>query len=64
VLVLKRKNEQFVEVTHVKSGETFRVYTKNIQGGADGGTVQLGFDDPGHLFQIERPERARPQRAD
>jgi hypothetical protein len=56
MLVLKRKEGQWVELTH-RSGDVVRVRTCEIQAGRPG-TVNLAFDDDARNFEIERPERA------
>ncbi len=55
MLVLRRKEGQWVEITH-KSGDVvrFRVYDINEAGQ---GRVNLAFDDPDRHFTIQRPER-------
>jgi hypothetical protein len=55
MLVLKRKEGQWVEVTH-RSGDVLRIRACNIQG-ANPGHVNLAFDDDARNFEIERPER-------
>ena len=58
MLVLRRKEGQWIEVTH-RSGEVlrFRVYDVSGESGAPG-RVNLAFDDPDRNFAIQRPERA------
>ena len=55
MLVLRRTEGQWVEVTH-KSGDKmrFRVYDLGHEGS---GRVHLAFDDPARNFAIQRPER-------
>lgn len=55
MLVLRRNEGQWVEVTH-KSGDTlrFRVYDLGHEGGR---RAHLAFDDPARNFSIQRPER-------
>ncbi|MBX6311940.1 MAG: hypothetical protein IRY99_03320 [Isosphaeraceae bacterium] len=59
MLVLRRKDGQWVEITH-RSGDVlrFRVYNLHSQPGQ----AHLAFDDEAHHFTIQRPERphARP----
>ena len=55
MLVLDRKEGQWVEVTH-KSGDVLRVRVCQIEGG-DPGRLKLAFDDDARNFSIERPER-------
>jgi hypothetical protein len=59
MLVLRRTEGQWVEVTH-RSGDVLRIRVYGICGRAPG-TAHLAFDDPPRHFVIERPERqARP----
>lgn len=55
MLVLRRTEGQWVEVTH-KSGDTlkFRVYDLS---GESPGRVHLAFEDAERNFEIQRPER-------
>ena len=55
MLVLKRKEGQWVEVTH-RSGDVLRIRVCKIEGGAPG-HLNLAFDDDARHFEIERPER-------
>lgn len=55
MLVLKRKDGQWVEITH-KSGDVLRVRIYKIEPGLPG-HVNLAFDDDARHFEIERPER-------
>jgi hypothetical protein len=55
MLVLKRKEGQWVEVIH-HSGDTLRVRVYGICGGVPG-RVNLAFDDGPRNFEIRRPER-------
>ena len=55
MLVLRRKEGQWVEITH-KSGDTIRVRVYNIRT-PHPGQVDLAFDDDDHNFLIQRPER-------
>ena len=55
MLVLKRKEGQWVEVTH-RSGDLLRVRVCQIESGRPG-QLNLAFDDDARNFAIERPER-------
>ena len=55
MLILRRKEGQWVELTH-KSGDTVRIRVYNIRSRYPG-QLDLAFDDPDHLFTIQRPER-------
>lgn len=55
MLVLKRKEGQWVEVTH-RSGEILRIRVCKIEPGQPG-HLNLAFDDDARNFEIERPER-------
>ena len=56
MLVLRRKDGQWIEVTH-RSGDVLRIRVYDV--GRDGpGRVQLGFEDADRNFDIQRPERA------
>ncbi len=60
MLVLRRTEGQWVEVTH-RSGDRlrFRVYDLRSE---QPGRVHLAFDDAARNFEIQRPERAsRPR---
>lgn len=62
MLALKRKEGQWIEVTHT-SGDVLRFRVYNLCGEFPG-RVDLAFDDPERNFDIQRPERAlRQQRA-
>lgn len=54
MLVLRRREGQWVEITH-SSGDVIRVRVYGIDGVA--GRVNLAFDDDDRNFVIERPER-------
>jgi hypothetical protein len=56
VLVLKRKEGHWLEVTHAASGDVLRVRVQDIKPGK----LNLVFDDPERNFAIERPERRPP----
>lgn len=55
MLILRRKEGQWVELTH-KSGDKIRVRVYNIRARYPG-QLDLAFDDDAHNFKIERPER-------
>jgi hypothetical protein len=55
MLVLRRKEGQWVEVTH-KSGDTIRIRVYNIRSRYPS-QLDLGFQDETHSFRIQRPER-------
>ena len=57
MLVLKRKEGQWVEVTH-RSGDVLRIRVCRIEPGMPG-QLNLAFDDDARYFEIERPERKR-----
>jgi hypothetical protein len=57
MLVLKRKEGQWVHVTH-KSGDVLRLRIYDIEPGVPG-RVNVAFDDDARNFAIERPERER-----
>ena len=61
MLVLKRKEGQWVEVTH-RSGDVLRIRVCKIEGGTPG-HLNLAFDDTARHFEIERPERRHGQPA-
>jgi hypothetical protein len=55
MLVLRRTDGQWVEVTH-RSGDVLRIRVYGVCSRAPG-TAHLAFDDPPRNFAIERPER-------
>jgi hypothetical protein len=55
MLVLRRKEGQWIEVTH-KSGDVLRVRVYNLCSEVPG-RVNLAFDDQARNFEIQRPER-------
>lgn len=61
MLVLKRKEGQWVEVTH-RSGDVLRIRVCKIESGAPG-HLNLAFDDEPRNFEIERPERRHDRAA-
>ncbi len=58
MLVLKRREGQWVEITH-KSGDTIRIRVYNIRSRYPG-QLDLAFEDEARNFEIQRPERALP----
>lgn len=58
MLVLKRKEGQWVEITHSSSGDQLRIRLYDLCGGHSG-RANLAFDDPARNFEIQRPERFR-----
>lgn len=57
MLVLKRKEGQWVEITH-RSGDLIRIRVCEIVAGYPG-HLNLAFDDEARNFEIQRPERNR-----
>lgn len=57
MLVLKRREGQWVEVTH-RSGDVLRIRVYAIEPGQPG-YLNLAFEDDARHFAIERPERHR-----
>ncbi len=57
MLVIRRNDGQWVEVTH-SSGDVLRFRVYGVSQGPGIGRVQLAFDDPERNFEIQRPERA------
>ncbi len=55
MLVLKRKEGEWVEITH-KSGDVLRIKVYDISGRSPA-RANLAFDDAARNFQIQRPER-------
>lgn len=66
MLVLKRKEGQWIDLTH-RSGDVIRIRVGQIEAGRPG-TLNLTFDDDARNFAIERPERvareAKPKPAE
>lgn len=58
MLVLKRKEGQWIEVTHSKSGDVMRIRVCKIEAG-NPGHLNLAFEDDARNFEIQRPERYR-----
>jgi len=52
MLVLKRWDGQWVEITH-HSGDVLRIRIYNVERGQ----ASLAFDDDARNFEIKRPER-------
>jgi hypothetical protein len=59
MLVLKRREGQWVDITHPASGDVFRLRIYGITAG-EPGRVNIAFDDPDRNFEIRRPERHAP----
>lgn len=55
MLILRRKEGQWVEITH-RSGDTIRIRVYNIRARYPG-QLDLAFDDSERNFAIQRPER-------
>ena len=55
MLVLKRKEGQWVEITH-KSGDKMRIRVYRIREGFPS-QLDLAFDDDARNFEVQRPER-------
>jgi hypothetical protein len=55
MLVLKRKEGQWVEITH-KTGDKIRIRVYRIREGFPS-QLDLAFDDDARNFEIQRPER-------
>ena len=55
MLVLRRKDGQWIEVTH-RSGDVLRFRVYDVCDDVPG-RVNLAFDDPARNFVIQRPER-------
>lgn len=62
MLVLKRKEGQWVEITH-RSGDVLRFRVYNLRPGSPG-YLDVAFDDDARNFSIQRPERLAAARAD
>lgn len=56
MLVLRRKEGQWIEVIH-RSGDVLRFRLYDVCGGPPG-RAHLAFDDDARNFSIQRPERA------
>ncbi len=57
MLVLRRKEGQWIEITHVATGDVIRIRTYNIRARYPG-QLDVALDDQAHNFLIQRPERA------
>ena len=57
MLILRRREDQWVEITHRESGNSIRVRVCNIRARYPG-QVDLVLDDEAYNFVIQRPERA------
>ena len=55
MLILRRKEGQWVEITH-RSGDTIRVRVGNVRA-RNSGQIDLAFDDEARHFTVQRPER-------
>ena len=56
MLILRRKEGQWVEITH-KSGDAIRIRVCNIRARFPG-QLDLAFDDDDRNFSVQRHERA------
>lgn len=54
MLIIRRKNGQWINVVHVGSGEEIRIYVKNISPYSR--SINLGFHDVERNFSIVRSE--------
>jgi hypothetical protein len=59
LLVLKRKEGQWVDVTH-RSGDVLRIRVCQVMFG-NPPRLNLAFDDDERNFEIQRPERKRTE---
>jgi hypothetical protein len=57
MLVLKRKEGQWIEITH-RSGDVLRIRVYNIRSRFPG-QLDLAFADEGRHFEVRRPEHPR-----
>jgi DNA-binding IclR family transcriptional regulator len=55
MLVLRRSDGQWIEITH-RSGDVMRFRVYDLHRSAPG-QCHLAFDDPARNFTIQRPER-------
>jgi hypothetical protein len=60
MLVLRRKDGQWLEITH-QSGDRILIRVYNVRCRFPG-QVDMAFDDPDHHFNIQRTERPLPRR--
>lgn len=59
MLVLKRRDGEWLEIAHVESGDVLRVRLYDIRGETPGHqSLSVLFDDPDRNFSITRPDRA------
>ena len=56
MLILRRREGQWVTVTHSQSGDTIRICVNTIRKRIKG-QVDLAFDDQPRNFQVTREER-------
>jgi hypothetical protein len=56
MLVLRRKEGQWVELTHAKSGDAIRIHVCNIRSRPPG-RLDLAFEDDARNFTIVREEQ-------
>lgn len=56
MLVLKRKPGEWIEVTHVKTGDKYMFQYKRVD---ERGDIELIFDDAARLFEFVRPGWSR-----
>jgi hypothetical protein len=61
MLVLRRKEGQWVEITH-HSGDRMLIRVYNIRCRFPG-QIDMAFDDPDHHFNIQRGDRSWPRRS-
>jgi hypothetical protein len=59
MLVLKRKEGDWTEVTH-RSGDVIRLRVYGLQAGPGPARCNVAFDDDARNFEIRRPEREGP----
>ncbi len=66
MLVLKRSSNQWLTMTHPKSGDVVRVKVQNFRptDGRTPPTVDLVFDDDARNFDIQRDERVQAKPAE
>lgn len=62
MLILGRRDGQWVTVIHDASGDVLRIRISNVRGrvGADAPRCDLGFDDPDWRFLIDRARHPGP----
>ena len=56
MLILRRKEGQWISLTHEASGDVIRIRVANVRARFPG-QLDLVFDDDARHFLIERPER-------